>query len=160
MTLKRVAIAAGLVLAGFGSVLAEPSITIERKTDAISDDEVLRAIDTFREACQPLGKEYWPDVTSVIAEAFNEDAPYRLDLGWKHTIHLAIRFSDQPKHIPEFYDDIGVTVGHTLHYDLGAGNRTGFFAAKRVSQRLCGLPVDETGASVFKDDEGFSFLGQ
>ena len=145
---------------GATAALAEPSVSVERKTEAFSDSEITQALDTFKASCKPLGAAYWGDVESVSVEAFEEYATFRLDLGWKHTVHLAIKLSEKPEAMPEFNDDIGVLAGQTLHYDLGAGKKTGFFASKRASQLLCGLPVDEAGNDVFQDEKAFSFLNR
>lgn len=160
MAFKRLAVVAAFLIGGAGAALAEPTISIERKTDAISEADVAKAVETFKEACKPLGGAYWGDVVSVSAEAFEEYASFRLDLGWKHTLHLAIKLSDKPEAMPEFNDDIGVLAGQNLHYDIGSGSKTGFFASKRASQLLCSLPVDEAGNDVFHDEEAFSFLNQ
>lgn len=136
---------------------AQP-IDIKIDADGFSNEDVLKAIDLFRSQCRPLGGEHWNDIIEIRGELSAEYAPHRLKLGWKNTLHLALRYADRPLTGPKFNEQTGVLAGHVLHYDIGAGHDPGYFASKRSSQFLCGLPVDQNGRDVFLSVPGFSFL--
>ncbi len=140
-----------LVLLGASStpvLSAEPPLLIEGS--GFSRDEVLRAIASFRKACRPLGDDYyWSELVEVRAETGIEFAPHRLARGWTTGLHLALRVPDRPTRIPTYDDSTGVIGGHTLHYDLGGGQTPGFLSSKRVSQFLCGAPVNQDGKNTF-----------
>ena len=93
----------------------------------------------------------WSDIVEIHGDLAEEYAQFRLDRGWKATLHLQLRLPDKLRNIPEYNQETGVINGHTLHYHLGGGHTPGFFATKRVSQFLCGLRVDQKGADVFAD---------
>ena len=127
---------------------AEPKITI--KAAGFTEDDVKATIAAFRKACMPLGgNKMWSEIKEIRADLFEEYARYRLDRGWKNTLHLQLALSDELKNIPTYDPQTGVMSGHVLHYFLGGGKTPGFFSQKRVSAYLCGQPVDQSGADVF-----------
>ncbi|MBB6308940.1 zinc ribbon domain-containing protein [Xanthobacter tagetidis] len=133
----------------------EPQIA---ESNLMSRDDVLRAIAAFREACRPLGGAMWADLTAVKARVQKEYAPHRLAKGWKTSIELELVVPDKPRLIPAYDERTGVIAGHHLWYDLGGGKEPGFFASKRVSQMLCGSPIDQNGNVTFAKAPGLAFI--
>lgn len=134
----------------------DPKISI--KSEGYTRDDAIVAVEVFRRHCKPLGDQFWSDIEEVSVEIFDEYAPHRLEKGWKHTVHLALKYSDNPKSGPAYGEGTGVLAGHTLHYDIGAGITPGFFASKRSSKYLCGVPLEPTGSDVFTPVSEFKFL--
>ncbi|WCJ63098.1 hypothetical protein [Agrobacterium tumefaciens] len=145
-------------LLSFSSLKAEPLVNIEMKTDAYSEADVKKAMEIFWDNCKPLSTIYFTDIVSVSLTASDEFTQYRMNRGWKHSIHLAIKMSDNPVKMPASDNEIGVMAGHTLHYDLGGGQDSGFFASKRVSQKVCGLKARNDGVDAFRKIRAFDFL--
>ncbi len=132
-------------------------IDIDIKAPGYTDADAMVAIDIFRRKCQPLGGEFWGDVTSIQVEISEESANYRRARGWKNSVWLRLNYSQDPKFGPSFASGAGVLAGHTLHYFLGGGETPGFFASKQSSQYLCGLSFAE-GKDIFVDVPEFKFL--
>jgi len=143
----------GLVVAAQAQTIA-----VDIKVRGFTKGDVDKAIDVFRQNCQPLGGKGWSDISKVEAEVSEEYAPHRTAKGWKTTVFLKLRLSNDPKIIPAADRDAGVIAGQTLHYAIGGGTSPGYFATKRSSQLLCGLPVNDRGGDEFKAVPAFSFL--
>lgn len=133
-------------------------IKIDIKVAGYTEADVKVALDQFRRNCQPLGGEFWGDVTEVRVDVFKEFAPHRIARGWKNTMSLMIAYSDNPKFGPSFASGAGRLAGYTLHFDLGGGETPGFFASKRSSQYLCGLSYSDKGEDLFVAVPGLKFL--
>lgn len=134
------------------------TLTVDIKARGFTKADVEKAIEVFRQNCQPLGGKGWSDISKVEAEVSEEYAPHRTAKGWKTTVFLKLRLTNDPKIIPADDRDAGVIAGQTLHYAIGGGTSPGYFATKRSSQLLCGLPVNDRGGDEFKAVPAFSFL--
>lgn len=117
------------------------------KTANVSEEQLRLAMKAWETACTPLSSEYWNDVVSAKATAYDEYADYRInDYGWKTAIEVQITISEKPKKIPSKYD----AAGHTLWYFIGGGTKPGILAKKAQSAALCGMQPDPKGNDVFK----------
>lgn len=117
----------------------------------LSTDAISAALTAFAESCTPLTTKHWKDVQSATAVVgpVPDYAQYLVAKGWKYHIEVEIVLADKTS-IPAT-DEYGVPDGHHLWYTLGGGATPGFFAAKRVSQAMCGMPVDQNGVKVFRE---------
>lgn len=147
--MPRAVMLALVALVAGASVADAQAIDVKIKVPGYSEADALEAIDLFRQACRPLGGEFWGDVTAIAVTIDKEYADHRLALGWDNTLSLELSYSDDPQYGPASASGTGVLAGHTLHYDLGGGKKPGFLASKRSSQYLCGLPFDANGNDVF-----------
>lgn len=135
-------------------------ITIEHKVPGYTEADAMVAINLLRRNCLPLGNEFWPDVVQITATFEEEQAEQRKALGWVNSLLLQIRYSDEPSSGPGYASGVGVLAGQTLYFQLGGGNRPGFFVSKRSSQYLCGLSFDDNGADLFVDVPDLKFIGR
>lgn len=147
-----------LILSGGSPIIGgEPPLVMSG--NGYSREEVDHAIALFRQSCKPLGDEpYWSELVEIKVDTGVEFAPHRLERGWSTEFHLMLRVPDRPTRIPTFDDSIGIIAGHTLHYDLGGGKTPGFLSSKRVSQFLCGGPVNQDGRNTFTSVPAMSVL--
>ncbi|CAA7614617.1 hypothetical protein [Magnetospirillum sp. UT-4] len=134
------------------------NFTVDVKTDAVPAESIKAAITAFAESCQPLTTKHWENVksaTAVVAPV-PDFAKYLLAKGWTYMIEVEIALADRTD-IP-VTEEYGVPDGHHLFYTLGGGPNPGFFAAKDVSQALCGMPVNQKGVKAFRDLPALSVL--
>lgn len=146
------------VMVGWPWAAAAQEVKVDIQVPGYTDADAMVAIDIFRRNCRPLGDEFWSDVTSVEVTISEEYAPYRQAQLWKNSIELRLKYSDDPRVGPSYASGTGVLSGHTLYYYLGAGVEPGFFASKRSSQYLCGLPFSEKGEDIFVSVPQLIFL--
>ena len=137
-------------------ISSSPPTTLTVKAGNYTPEDAKTALDIVRKNC-PLLDSAWDDVASVEVEVFEEFAAHRSSKGWKHTVGLRIRLSDNPLRMRALDEKYGAA-GHVLHYALGGGTMPGMFATKRISQALCGLEVSESGADVFAAVPELSYL--
>lgn len=131
---------------------------IDIRVPGYTEADAAVAIDLLRRNCQPLGGEFWGDVSAVQIEVFKEYAPHRLARGWQNTMTVMLTYAKEPKYGPSYASGAGVLAGHTLHFDLGGGETPGILVAKRSSQYLCGLAFDQRGDAIFVDVPEMKFL--
>lgn len=149
MNIARALTFAGLVVLTSANSEAR-DIKISVKAPEYRTEYVEAIINRFREACQPLGTEFWDDVEEVSVDIRTEVAQARLDRGWSTSFSLALKYSNNPSRGPSYASGTGVLAGQTLHYYLGGGRTPGYLAVKRSSQYLCGLPISQNGEYVFR----------
>lgn len=138
---------------------SEPPVEISGDPSLLPRETVLRAIGIFRSNCTPLGGgRMWSELTKVSVSVQREAADYRRALGWRTTLALNLVVPPNPRAIPDYDARTGVVGGHTLWYFLGGGDRPGFFASKRVSQMLCGAPINQDGRDEFVSVPALSIL--
>ena len=123
--------------------------SVQMEADGVSADAVTSALTAFAESCVPLTTKHWKNVVSANAVVRPVTNPGPHPRGWKTYIEVEVTLADKTD-IP-VTDEYGVPDGHHLWYSLGGGASPGFFATKRVSQGLCGMPVDKNGNTVFRD---------
>ncbi|WP_349507230.1 hypothetical protein [Agrobacterium pusense] len=140
--------AGSVVLAAANSEAGDIKISV--KAPENRKEYVEAVIERFREACRPLGTEFWDDVEEVSVDIKTEVAQARLDRGWSTSFSLALKYSNNPSRGPSYASGTGVLAGQTLHYYLGGGRTPGYLAVKRSSQYLCGLSISENGEYVFR----------
>jgi hypothetical protein len=134
----------------------QPQIHI--KASGYTQDDVNMMIASFKTFCQPLGDDYyWSDIVEIRADLAEEIDRSRLDRGWNVSLHLQLRLSEKPRHLPEYRRGEKLA-GETLHYHLGGGKTPGFISKKRLAQYLCGAEVDPSGADVFTDVPGLVYI--
>jgi hypothetical protein len=155
---------AGFSIALFSfSVLSIPAYAqvipeITSNTRLISEADVRKAYSEFMAFCTTLRRASG-DIVRIEARAFDELAPNRQAKGWKASIHLSVTLKkNNLQSLPTYHPATGVVAGHTLHYYLGGGASPGVFASKRVSQFLCGMPVDDSGTDTFASLASLRFL--
>jgi hypothetical protein len=135
----------------------EPEVSISIRGGSLSREDVLKAIEVFKDVCAPLNR-HWSDVKGMEVEAMGEYAPHRLAKGWTTGIFVRVKLPDKLSSLPNYDDRVGVISGHTLHYNLGGGSDPGIFGSKRVSQLLCGMPIGDSGQDTFKSIPALRFL--
>lgn len=159
MKIARAGIVASVTLLVATACLAgDMKVSVE--TPEFDKAKAPAIIEAFKDACRPLGSDYWDDIEEVSLEVKKEVVSDRQSRGWTTSFHLALKYSEHPTHGPAFAPGIGVLAGHTLHYQLGGGKKPGYLAIKRSSQYLCGLPSSENGNDVFKAVPAFMLLDQ
>ncbi len=156
--MKRVAafIAIGCLLSGHALADAPP-IKFTFDDDSITRDDAKRAIDIFLENCSPLNK-YLRDFQEINVRVGKKIVDYQPEMGWTSEIHIQMTVPDEPNYVPRYDPRTHVIAGHTLHYFIGGGNRPGIVGAKRSSQMLCGLPIDQNGSVTFKSVPDLSLI--
>lgn len=151
----------GLALLAISSFAGAPhaqEIKLDMRVPGYTEADATVAIDLLRRNCRPLGKEFWEDVVEITATFDEETADHRRAHGWQNSLLLQVRYADEPKYGPSYASGTGVLAGHTLYFNLGGGDRPGFFVSKRSSQYLCGLPFNDQGVDLFVDVPGMKFL--
>ena len=133
-------------------------LKISIRAAGYSEADVRAALTVFRNACRPLGTEFWDDVEEVTVNIQKEVADHRLARGWDPSFQLALKYAENPKRGPSFASGTGVLAGHTLHYSLGGGRTPGYLASKRSSQYLCGLAISPNGEDVFQSVQALDIL--
>lgn len=145
--------------ASFNPALAEsPQVEIKIGAAGYSEADARLALETFRRNCRPLGDDFWSDVENVTIEIKEESAPYRIAMGWKTSLHLALTYSQNPQFGPRFASGPGLLAGHTLHYYVGGGSNPGFLSGKKSAQYLCGQAFHPNGDDTFVAVPEFSAL--
>jgi len=156
--MQQLPIAVCFLLIGLVKAWAQvPGVNITINDDALKQEDVGRAIEIFKRACTPLNR-YWADIQTIDVEVSREFADFRLEKGWKANVHVMVRVPDNPRLVPRSDRRIGAIAGHVLHYSLGGGRNPGMFGSKRVSQMLCGMPINGRGDDTFKSIPDVGFL--
>lgn len=145
--LRRILVALSLLTAATATQAAEMEVTVEAE-GGYSQADAEAALDILRDNCRPLGSEFWSDIETIELTIEEETAAYRMERGWKNSVHVRLKYSDDPQHGPAVASGIGVLAGHWLDFFLGGGDTPGIFVGKRVTQYLCGLSYTD-GSDVF-----------
>ncbi|BAU89386.1 hydrolase [Methylorubrum populi] len=131
------------------SLAASPPVVVKSTGAGASENEIRRAVEIFLRNCAPLNT-YLSDIKEIRAEYSGGIPASNHPESWKFSVHVTMDVPNEPKQIPRYDPRAHVMAGHTLHYDLGGGDKPGFFASKRVSQLLCGMEVNQAGRDTFK----------
>lgn len=137
---------------------AQPVISAKMSTNTPPKEvELARtALDEFLKAC-PDATKHWADVTSAeMSYTKLDNSPYYYEVelyGWQAYVGLEIKIKDGPSTLPPF------TSGHTLHYELGGGKRSGVSTMKDQSLAFCGYGDNpDPGSNFLYPWPGFDFL--
>lgn len=156
--MKRILAAAAFCCAHCVVAQADtPLIKFSYTDNSVSEAEAKRAVEIFINNCSPLNR-FLGDFSEIDVQVRKEIAEYRLEMGWKTEIHIRMTVPDDPKFVPRYDPRTHVISGHTLHYYVGGGKKPGIIGAKRSSQMLCGLPIDQGGSVTFKSVSELSSL--
>jgi hypothetical protein len=126
-------------------------IVFANHLDDSDKEKVVRVLDYIKQnQCDELVR-YETSILSINADyrAGSSIYGYQKDrYGWEEEVELKINISDKPA--------IGLSeaAGHSLYFDIGAGNQSGIIAKKDVGMHLCGFAshLAGTGADKFGAD--------
>jgi hypothetical protein len=146
-----------LALMIIGLLVPTPELkySLERKSDAVSDEVVKDVVRIFQENCKPLMDKYHRDIEHVSVTVYRQypgDFVYDT-YGWENQIEISVKIAEDPSRIPSSYE----AGGHTLHFVMGGGAHPGFFTFKRPA--LCGLQEVSPKKNVFSSVPELSIIG-
>lgn len=122
------------------------AIPIDIQAPGIAKETAENAVTAFVEQCSALTSLPPGDIVSATATAQSAQK-YQTDRhGWKTTIEVVVKISDNPS----LKAVEARAMGHNLFYYLGGGQEPGIEARKRPSQSLCGMTPNEDGKDTFK----------
>lgn len=113
--------------------------SVTDKTRLFSDDEIREYVKIFFKHCSTL-KNWWSHVSEKKITIEDNYAEFTKDLGWRYSFEISARMpSDLPPEM-SFSKTNSSVANSVLFYNLGGGNRPGFYATPDRSLFMCGLP--------------------
>jgi len=82
------------------------------------------------------------DITSATARLVDPAVSYGSNKrGWKTEVVVQLKISGEPS------GDVSYAAGHTLTFELGAGDQPGIYTHKSQEQQICGLQPASSGSN-------------